>query len=307
MRDIAALKVALVGLPPDTGDKKPSELSGGMRKRASLARALALDPELLFLDEPTAGLDPIGAAAFDALIRDLQKSLGLTVFLVTHDLDTLMTICDRIAVLVDQRIKIGSATEIRLDHNKHDQVRVTVEVDAQAPIKSDSVASLELTGITGIYYIEISGGTRDAPPLTKQEGQRYPVIAAKPSRFASLVASAPEVLNRVIEVADRLSQILDEKNRQAIAQTLANLQRVSEVAGHDLDKVDALLDDARATVADFRRTTMPLVNGSLTDLQKALVSANTIINDLAVTTKGLNIATSHLDALIQENRPRLKD
>ena len=115
MDEIAAMKIALVGLPPDTGGKFPAELSGGMRKRASLARALALDPELLFLDEPTAGLDPIGAAAFDALIRDLQKSLGLTVFLVTHDLDTLMTICDRIAVLVDKRIKIGTMTELLHD------------------------------------------------------------------------------------------------------------------------------------------------------------------------------------------------
>jgi phospholipid/cholesterol/gamma-HCH transport system ATP-binding protein len=115
MDEIAAMKIALVGLPPDTGAKFPAELSGGMRKRASLARALALDPELLFLDEPTAGLDPIGAAAFDALIRDLQKSLGLTVFLVTHDLDTLMTICDRIAVLVDKRIKIGTMTELLHD------------------------------------------------------------------------------------------------------------------------------------------------------------------------------------------------
>ena len=117
MDEIAAMKIALVGLPPDTGAKFPAELSGGMRKRASLARALALDPELLFLDEPTAGLDPIGAAAFDALIRDLQKSLGLTVFLVTHDLDTLMTICDRIAVLVDKRIKIGTIPELL--HDQH--------------------------------------------------------------------------------------------------------------------------------------------------------------------------------------------
>ena len=115
MDEIAAMKIALVGLPPDTGAKFPAELSGGMRKRAALARALALDPELLFLDEPTAGLDPIGAAAFDALIRDLQKSFGLTVFLVTHDLDTLMTICDRIAVLVDKRIKIGTMTELLHD------------------------------------------------------------------------------------------------------------------------------------------------------------------------------------------------
>jgi phospholipid/cholesterol/gamma-HCH transport system substrate-binding protein len=204
-------------------------------------------------------------------------------------------------------VSIGRVTEIRLDPANPDQVRVTVETDAQAPIKSDSVASLELTGITGIYYIEISGGTREAPPITREEGQRYPVIAAKPSRFASLVASAPEVMNRVIEVADRLSRILDDKNRLAIAQTLANVQQISVVAVRDADKVDAIIDDTKATVSDFRRTTMPAVNSSLADLQKALVSANTIISDLTVTSKVLNTATGHLDALIQENRPGLRD
>ena len=99
MDELAALKIALVGLPANAGAKYPSELSGGMRKRAGLARALALDPEIVFLDEPTAGLDPIGAAAFDQLIKRLQQTLGLTVFLVTHDLDSLHAICDRIAVL----------------------------------------------------------------------------------------------------------------------------------------------------------------------------------------------------------------
>jgi phospholipid/cholesterol/gamma-HCH transport system substrate-binding protein len=204
-------------------------------------------------------------------------------------------------------VSIGRVTEIRLDPANPDQVRVTIETDAQAPIKSDSVASLELTGITGIYYIEISGGTREAPPITREEGQRYPVIAAKPSRFASLVATAPEVMNRVIEVADRLSQILDDKNRLAIAQTLANVRQISVVAVRDADKVDAIIDDTKATVSDFHRTTMPAVNSSLADLQKALVSANTIISDLTVTSKVLNTATGHLDALIQENRPGLRD
>jgi phospholipid/cholesterol/gamma-HCH transport system ATP-binding protein len=102
--ELAMLKIALVGLPSDAANKLPSELSGGMVKRAALARALALDPELLFLDEPTSGLDPIGAADFDALIATLQKTLGLTVFMVTHDLDSLYAICDRVAALADRKV-----------------------------------------------------------------------------------------------------------------------------------------------------------------------------------------------------------
>ena len=108
MDEIAACKIAIVGLPETTADKFPAQLSGGMRKRAGLARALALDPEILFLDEPTAGLDPIAAAEFDRLIGDLKASLGLTVFLVTHDLDTLFAICDRVAVLVDGKVRVGT-------------------------------------------------------------------------------------------------------------------------------------------------------------------------------------------------------
>ena len=112
MDELAMLKIAMVGLPPDAGSKLPSQLSGGMRKRAGLARALALDPDVVFLDEPTAGLDPIGAAAFDRLIRSLQQSLGLTVYMVTHDLDSLAAICDRIAALVDKRVTVGTMAEL---------------------------------------------------------------------------------------------------------------------------------------------------------------------------------------------------
>jgi phospholipid/cholesterol/gamma-HCH transport system ATP-binding protein len=104
MDELAMLKIRMVGLNPDAADKYPSELSGGMIKRAALARALALDPEIVFLDEPTSGLDPIGAAEFDELIRTLQKTLGLTVYMVTHDLDSLYSICDRIAALADRKI-----------------------------------------------------------------------------------------------------------------------------------------------------------------------------------------------------------
>jgi len=116
--ELARLKVKLTGLPAEAIDKLPAQLSGGMRKRAGLARALALDPPLLFLDEPTAGLDPIGAAAFDHLVKTLQHALGLTIFLITHDLDTLYAICDRVAVLAERRvIAVAPLAEIeRIDH-----------------------------------------------------------------------------------------------------------------------------------------------------------------------------------------------
>jgi phospholipid/cholesterol/gamma-HCH transport system ATP-binding protein len=112
--ELAMLKIELVGLKRDAADKYPSELSGGMIKRAALARALALDPELVFLDEPTSGLDPIGAAEFDELIATLQKTLGLTVFMVTHDLDSLYSICDRIAALADGKVIAAGPIETML-------------------------------------------------------------------------------------------------------------------------------------------------------------------------------------------------
>ncbi|TVR09126.1 MAG: ABC transporter ATP-binding protein [Salinarimonadaceae bacterium] len=111
MDDLAMLKIGMVGLKPDAADKFPSELSGGMIKRASLARALALDPEIVFLDEPTSGLDPIGAADFDELIATLQRTLGLTVYMVTHDLDSLYSVCDRVAALAEGRIVAAGPIE----------------------------------------------------------------------------------------------------------------------------------------------------------------------------------------------------
>jgi phospholipid/cholesterol/gamma-HCH transport system ATP-binding protein len=120
--ELAMLKIEMVGLKPDAAGKLPSELSGGMIKRASLARALALDPEILFLDEPTSGLDPIGAGEFDDLIATLQRTLGLTVFMVTHDLDSLYTVCDRIAALGDGRIIAAGTIDMMLA-SEHPWVR----------------------------------------------------------------------------------------------------------------------------------------------------------------------------------------
>ncbi len=112
--ELAMLKIEMVGLKPDAADKMPSDLSGGMIKRAALARALSLDPEIVFLDEPTSGLDPIGAGDFDELIATLQKTLGLTVFMVTHDLDSLHSVCDRVAALGDGKVIAAGPIETML-------------------------------------------------------------------------------------------------------------------------------------------------------------------------------------------------
>lgn len=111
MDELARLKLELVGLPPTAADKFPSELSGGMIKRAALARALALDPDIVFLDEPTSGLDPIGAADFDDLVAKLRDTMGLTVYMVTHDLDSLFSVCDRIAVLGQKKVLVEGTVE----------------------------------------------------------------------------------------------------------------------------------------------------------------------------------------------------
>ena len=116
-RALAEIKIELVGLPTDAREKFPAQLSGGMIKRAGLARALALDPRILFLDEPTSGLDPISAAEFDTLIRELTRDLGIAVVMITHDLDSIFTICDRIAVLVDKKIVMGTLEkQLKSDH-----------------------------------------------------------------------------------------------------------------------------------------------------------------------------------------------
>ena len=122
MDELAMLKLEMVGLPRDAAMKYPSELSGGMIKRAALARALALDPEIVFLDEPTSGLDPIGAADFDDLIRTLQKTLGLTVFMITHDLDTLYDITDRVAVIADKTV-VAVAPVRALERSEHPWIK----------------------------------------------------------------------------------------------------------------------------------------------------------------------------------------
>jgi phospholipid/cholesterol/gamma-HCH transport system ATP-binding protein len=143
---LADLKIQLVGLPPGAGALNPSELSGGMIKRAGLARALALDPELLFLDEPTSGLDPISAAAFDALIEELSDSLALTVFMITHDLDSLYKITDQVAVIADKKV-VAMAPVRELEESDHPWIKAYFHGERGRMAATDTRAGVKETSV----------------------------------------------------------------------------------------------------------------------------------------------------------------
>jgi phospholipid/cholesterol/gamma-HCH transport system substrate-binding protein len=206
-------------------------------------------------------------------------------------------------------IPAGRVVEMRIDPQNLQQVRVTVELDESTPIKSDAQASLETQGLTGVSYIEISGGSLDAPPLTVQPGQRYPVIASKPGGFQHLIASLPDVLNRVSELMTNLQGFLDDKNRAALAQTLANVQTLTAAAAAHAQDIESILGDAAATMHDLRRTVASAketIDGIHDLVAERGEAAQTLksFDDLA---RRLEQLTGHLDALVQENRAPLHD
>jgi phospholipid/cholesterol/gamma-HCH transport system substrate-binding protein len=200
-------------------------------------------------------------------------------------------------------IQIGRVVEIRIDPQNTSQVRATIEVDQAATvIKSDAVASLEVQGLTGYAFIEITGGSQQAASLQRREGERYPVIASRPSGLQQVVTSAPEALARLIEVADRLSMLFDEKNRVALSETLENLRRVSAVAAARAGDVDSTLGDAAASMRELRGTVVDLhqlvaKGGEGRDMLASIDSASRKLDHLV----------DHLDAVVQENRQPLHD
>jgi len=199
-------------------------------------------------------------------------------------------------------VPIGRVTGIHLDPQYPEQVKVTIEVDTATPIKSDAVASLEMQGITGVGYVEISGGSRDAPPLVPLGNQRYPVIASKPSGFESVVASAPEAVSRLIAVADRLNDLLNEKNRAAISGTLQNVQQITAAGVKDMQRVDAILDDTDLALKEFR-VTLTTANGALGEVQKTIASINGLTGDLGQAIKALNTTAQNLNTLVVDASP----
>jgi len=202
-------------------------------------------------------------------------------------------------------VSIGKVTEIRLDPSNPDQVRVTVELDSLAPIKSDSVASLELTGITGVYYVEVSGGTREAPPILKQEHQRYPVIASRPSRLQSFVASIPDVISRAIDIEDRMQRLLSDRNIASITDALINVDQITADLAKG-KKIDAVADEAITTLKQVQ-TVMVTANDTLAEIKRATTMAEGPIGEASVTIKTANTTLGHIDAMVLDVRPGVRD
>lgn len=206
-------------------------------------------------------------------------------------------------------IRIGRVTEIRIDPQNLQQVRATIELDQTALIKADAVASLEVQGLTGSAYIEISGGSQNAPPLEVQPGQRYPVIASQQSGLQRVFASAPEVLARLLEVADKLNDILDEKNRTAIAETLDNVRRLTAVAAGRAGDVDSVITDAAAAMRELRGT-LTSADQTLDELRQLVGEhgeARDALQAIDGASRKLDKLITDLDSLVQENRGPVRD
>ena len=209
----------------------------------------------------------------------------------------------------DNGIPVGRVTEVRLDPQDPSRVRVTVEIDSSTDIQSDSVAALEIQGLTGAAFINITGGSRDSPPLVRESGQRYPVIASAPSGLQRVVASAPEALARVIALADELSEVFNEKNRTAIADTLENVRRLTATVASHTGEIDGAISDGATALHDLR-STLETANAILASLNQTLGPSSDMsdaIKSVNATSQKFGALADHLNSILDENSPQLHD
>jgi phospholipid/cholesterol/gamma-HCH transport system substrate-binding protein len=210
-------------------------------------------------------------------------------------------------------VQIGRVDEIRIDPNNVEQIRVTIEVDGTITIKEDAVASLELQGVTGYAFVQITGASQQALPLIRKEGQRYPVIASRPSRLEKVISGAPELLDRAIVIADRLADMLNDNNRAAIGESIENLRVASKALGLHSKDIETTIVDMAASMRELRQMT-----ASANEVVKGLDATfgpksgtgdrlNAVLTNLDQLTHRLNDTAGRIDTVVQENRPAIKD
>ena len=206
-------------------------------------------------------------------------------------------------------VPVGRVSEIRLDPVDPNQVRVTVELTAPTVVKTDAVAALEQQGLTGGAFINITGGSRESPPLERQPGQRYPVIASRASGLQQVEEVAPEVLNRLIALTDRLNDLVNDHNRQALAETLENLRKISAVVASRSDEIDGAINDGSAALHDLR-TTLDQANHILVHLNEAIPPAGqsqATLQSINDASRNFADMAKRLDAILAENQPQIRD
>ena len=209
----------------------------------------------------------------------------------------------------DNGIPVGRVAEIRLDPTDPSKVRVTVELTGGVPVKQDTVAELELQGLAGGIYVDLTGGTRDSPDLELQPGQRYPVIASRPSGLQQVVTSAPEVLARFIALADQLEKVLSPQNVQSITVTLDNFRKLSDVAASRSGEVSSAIDNGAQTLQGLR-TTLESANGILVGLKQLTAPEGGVqatLQSVDQTSRQFGQLAQHLDALVTANGPQLNE
>lgn len=217
------------------------------------------------------------------------------------------------AVVRYKGVAIGRVLNIRLDPENVERIRVRVEIDSATPIKEDAVAELEAQGITGLAFVQITGGSNASPDLKKREDKRYPIIASKPSRLEEVVTSAPELLKRATLVADRLALVLSDDNLAAISQALAHINSFTGTIAGNGNQIDRIVADTGSAMADIRGAATA-AKSLMTDFDRTLNANDGIadrstraIQELNQSAKNLTTLTAHLDAIVQENRGALRE
>jgi phospholipid/cholesterol/gamma-HCH transport system substrate-binding protein len=206
-------------------------------------------------------------------------------------------------------IPVGRVAEIKLDPLDPTQVRVTIELGTGVVVKSDTVAALEMQGLAGGAYVNLTGGTRGAPMLARAPGERYPVIASRPSGLQRVVTTAPEALARLIALADQLSEILSADNRKAIGETLQNLRQLTRAAASHTAEIDSAIDDGAQTLHGLRNTleSANAILAALKGLTAPQGNMQETLRSIGETSRHFDALAQRLDALVAENQPKIRD